>query len=59
MLPKKMVAKDSAAKRKKDTISIESKIIGKHERGLCVADLAKLYSRSLSTMHYPEEEGRN
>ena len=50
MSPKKMVAKDSAAKRKKDTISIELKIIGKHERGLCVADLAKLYDRSSSTI---------
>ena len=50
MSPKKMVAKDSAAKRKKDTISIELKIIGKHERGLCVADLAKLYDHSSSTI---------
>ena len=46
-----MIAKDSAAKRKKDIISIELKeIIGKHERGLGVADLAKLYGRSSSTI---------
>ena len=44
MSPKKMVAKDSAAKRKKDTISIELKIIGKHKRGLRVANLAKLHA---------------
>ena len=49
MSPKKMVAKDNA-KRKKDTISIEMKIIGKHEHGLRVADLTKLYSRSSSTI---------
>ena len=43
MLPKK----DSAAKRKKNTISIIlKKDIEKHERHLRVADLAKLYSRS-------------
>ena len=47
---KKMVAKNNAAKRKKDTNSIELKIIGKHECGLCVADLAKLYSHSSSTI---------
>ena len=43
MSAKKMVAKASAAKRNKDTISIElQKILGKHEPGLRVADLAKL-----------------
>ena len=46
-----MFAKDSAANRKKDIISIELKeIIGKHERSLRVADLAKLYSHSSSTI---------
>ena len=50
MLPKKMAAKDSAAKRKKDIISIELKIIEKHKRGLRVADLTKLYGCSSSTI---------
>ena len=53
MSPKKMVAKDSAAKRKKDTISIELKIIGKHKRGLRVANLAKLYGCLSSTISTP------
>lgn len=49
MPPKKMVTKDRAAKRK-DTISIElKKVIGKHEHGLRVANLTKLYSRLSST----------
>ena len=51
MLSQKMVAKDSAAKRKKDKIAIElKKIIGKHECGLRSADLAKLYSHLSSTI---------
>lgn len=49
MLPKK-IAKDSAAKRRKDAISTELKITGKLEHDLCVADLTKQYVRSSPTI---------
>ncbi|XP_069193678.1 tigger transposable element-derived protein 1-like [Procambarus clarkii] len=48
----KLLAKYSVVKRKKDTVTVDLKkeIIEKHERGVCVTDLAREYGRSSSTI---------
>ncbi|XP_066940944.1 putative CENPB DNA-binding domain-containing protein 1 [Macrobrachium rosenbergii] len=51
MGPKKMSAKTSAEKKKRPiTLDMKCKIIGKHDQGVCVMDLARQYNQTTSTI---------